>query len=202
MDSHWKRLADAGREFSGPFGLDGDRVAAKLGPKRVGAIEGDELSLVHDRNAVSPIGFVEQVGRQDDGRSLAATGVPGGDTSRGRCEHRGRCSVRAAATLRAMEHALGEFDATPHPAGEGFHQIVRASVRPTAPSNSSRRLQFARREAVEATLVAEIFSDGELLVEAGGLEDDAELAADGGRLAAQVVTEDRDLALLERNERR
>ena len=69
-------LADAGGEFRGAFGLDRDGVAAERGAESLRRIERDKPPLVHDRDAVGSIGFVEQVSRQDDRRSLALADLP------------------------------------------------------------------------------------------------------------------------------
>ena len=159
---------------------------------------------MHDRDAIGAIGFVEQVRRQDDRRPLAfanlAEILP--QIAAGAGVEAGAWFVEQQQS-RAVEHALGKFDAAPHAARERFDQIVR----PIGEADGGEELvaarrQFARREAVQAAVVAEVLGDRQLLVEARRLEDDAELTANGGRFETKVVAEDRDLALLERNERR
>ena len=47
-------------------GVDHDAIGADLGLERLGGVEGDDLALVHDRDAVAPLRLVHVVGGHED----------------------------------------------------------------------------------------------------------------------------------------
>ena len=53
---------------------------------------------------------------------------------------------------------------------------------------------------VQPAMMHEVFHHRQLLIDAGGLENDAELAANSKRLVTQIVTQDSHFALLQRRQ--
>ena len=102
-----------------------------------------------------------------------------------------------------MQHALGQLGAAPHAAGERFDEVAGAVRQADGGEQlGGTALELGGAQPVEPALVAQVFGDGELLVEARRLEHDAHLSAHGRGVAADVVAEDGDGAALQRDQRR
>src|SRR5437879_459785 len=80
-----------------------------------------------------------------------------------------------------MQQSLSQFNAALHTAREGFHAFFGAVGEAYATKNFCHTLSQRRStEAVEMSLMPEIFVGGEFGIDARGLEDDADLAANVG----------------------
>ena len=176
----------AGARRGGSAGGEGDDVAADAGSSvSAGVSQASSLPRVHDRQPVAVLGFVHEVGGQRGSvtplavRALICAEVtPQVDAGAG---------VEAGAGLvqqqhaRAVEQPLGDL----RPGGacpplnvptRSRGAIGRGSTAPAQLVDAP--LQVRAAQAVEVALVGQVFLGGELLVEAGGLEDDADVPAD------------------------
>ena len=86
--------------------------------------------LVHDRDAVGPLGLFQQVRREHDGHAVLVA-----DLFEILPQVAPRAGVEAGRRLvqqqqpRPVQHALGQFDAAPQAAGERFDQVAAAGRR-------------------------------------------------------------------------
>src|SRR5271170_5856207 len=77
-----------------------------------------------------------------------------------------------------MQQSLGQFDAALHAAGKSFHELFGAIGEADAAEDFLNPvLQGGAAQTVEMSLMPEILVGGEFEVDALGLEDDADLAA-------------------------
>src|SRR5207302_10585627 len=97
--------------------------------------------------------------------------------------------------LRRVQQAARDLEAPLHAAGEALDQIVAAVPQLEELQQALHTLaaELARR-AVEHSVQIQILAGGELGVEAGILEDDAEAAAERTRLSECVQSSDLDPA--------
>ena len=73
-----------------------------------------------------------------------------------------------------MQDALGQFDTPSHSPGENFDDIGAAVCQPESLQNLRRALpQICTPQTVEVSLVAKVFNDGQLAVQALRLKHDA-----------------------------
>ena len=99
---------------------------------------------------------------------------------------------------------FGDFNPATHPPGELFDQFVGAGrLIPTAASIwSIRSRSWPTPQSVQSSLMMQVFDDGQFLVEARGLKDDPQLAANRPGLRCEIAPEMRIFARLQRNQRR
>src|SRR5580658_259373 len=101
-----------------------------------------------------------------------------------------------------MKQAFGEFDAALHASGESFHAIVAAVEQSDAGQDlDDSLLELGAAQAVEVSLMPEVFVGGELKVDALRLEDDSDVAAQGSGLADGVKAGDHGAAGSRNHER-
>ncbi len=102
-----------------------------------------------------------------------------------------------------MEHAFGQFDTPPQTSGERL-DAVAPPVGQSEPGKHFVLSPFERAagESVKMALVHQVLGHRELLVEARGLEDDAEPLANRLRLPAEIESQDANVARLNGNQRR
>src|SRR5258708_19232060 len=90
-------------------------------------------------------------------------------------------------SLRMVEQAFGELDAALHASGESFYAIVGTVEQSNAREDLvDARFQVGAAQAVEVSLMPEVFVGSEFGVNALSLEDDADMAAQGSGLANRV----------------
>ena len=98
---------------------------------------------------------------------------------------------------RLVEERLGDLRPPAQPPGELRRPLARALGQAEAlETGGDPPGEVPAAEAVEMPLMDEVLADGELEIEAGALEDDAEPAADLPRLRGEVGAEDVDRAAL------
>ena len=115
--------------------------------------------LVHDGDAVGPLGFVQQMRREHDRDAVALA-----DLLQVLPQVAAGAGVEAGGRLveqqqpRAMQHALGQLDAAPQAAGERFDQVAAAIGEAQAGEHFvGPRAELAAAEAVEPAVVDEVF---------------------------------------------
>ena len=114
-------LLDFGGQAARVVGANRDGVAADGRLQRDRRIERGQIALVHDRDAVGPLGFVQQMRREDDRHAVALA-----DLLQVLPQVAARARIEAGRRLveqqqpRAMQHAGGQFDAPPQAAGKLF----------------------------------------------------------------------------------
>src|SRR5208283_4301867 len=105
--------------------------------------------------------------------------------------------------LRMMEQSFGELDAALHASGKSFHAIGAAVEQSDAGEDFvDSRFEFGAAQTVEVSLMPEVFVGGQLGVDTLGLEDNADVAAQGSGLADGVEAGDRGAARGRDHERR
>src|SRR5437879_1853222 len=88
-----------------------------------------------------------------------------------------------------MQQAFPEFYAALHASGKSFNVLLGSIVKADADENFSYSgLEGCAVQAVEMTLVPQIFIGGQLGVNALGLEDYPDLAAEAGGIPSGVVS--------------
>ena len=144
-----------------------------------GSSQRHELSFVEDGEAVAALGLFHQV-RGHDHRDLFLVAqdleiLP---------QVAARAGIEAGGGLveqqngGMVEQSLGQFQAALHAAGESLGFLPGAVGEPDPAQHFlDARFQRCAAQAVEMALVPEIFGGGQLQVDALGLEDDADLAA-------------------------
>jgi len=93
--------------------------------------------------------------------------------------------------MRAMEEPFGKLNPTLETSGEGFNQLSGA-IRKT---HRGQELmdpmgEGSSPQAVEMSLVAKVLHDGQFLIQAGGLKDDADTPSNPMRLPDDIQIED------------
>jgi hypothetical protein len=195
-------IADGALEGGGVGGGEGDDVSTDLFFEGGGGAGGDELAVIEDGEAVAVFGFVHEVGGDEDGDAIALADFqevfPEVDAGTGVEAGAGFIEQQDA---RAVEQAFGELDAPAHAAAESADVFARALGKTDAAQHLINALFEGRAgEAIEMALVAEVFFGGQLLVETGGLEDDADLAADEIALGFEVEAQEVDGAIAQGDE--
>ena len=147
--------------------------------------------MADERQAVASLGLVHEVGGERDGHVLCLTQLLqllGQVASCGGIEAGGRLIHEQQPGF--VQQRLGQFHTSAHAAGESLGVFVRAvskveSFEPVVDA----LVQIASAQAVEASLVYEVFTRGEFAVEAGLLKDDAEHATHEACVAHEVMVE-------------
>ena len=163
--------------------FDFDRFAAAVvGEEAFDGVQGEDFSLVHDRDTVAEaLGFFHVVRRVEDGEAfffeagdvfeevVAGLGV---DADGGFVEQD---------DFRAMNHGGGEVEAAEHAAGVALRAVF-ASVPEFDQFEGffDASSEVGAAEAVEGAEEMDVFLAGQFEVECGGLRGDADLAADFG----------------------
>src|SRR5687767_1409945 len=76
---------------------------------------------------------------------------------------------------RIVNQALGQFHPSPQAAGKLFRELIRTIRQPELLEHSPLALaQLTAKEAVQGRLVADVFKDCQLAIEAGRLKDNAD----------------------------
>jgi hypothetical protein len=90
-----------------------------------------------------------------------------------------------------MEQAFGKLDAALHSSGKSFYKIVSAIEQSnTSQDFGNSRFELGSTQTVEVSLMPQIFVGGEFGVNALGLKDDSDMAAQGSGLADGVEAGD------------
>ena len=208
------RGGDAGVESGGDVGGEAGRVvvgirrededlAAHLSLQVGRRAEGDEAAPVEEADPVRLFRFVEEVGRQEDGRPAPR------ELAQERAEAAPRERVEARRRLveeedlRSVEERLGDLDAAREASGKGLHAVARA-VRDLHPREELACAGAKRRaaEAEDGAVDEEVLEDGQLPIEARRLEDDAEAAAEAAEVARRREAVDAERARRGRKEGR
>jgi hypothetical protein len=93
--------------------------------------------------------------------------------------------------LRMVEQSFGELDAALHASGKSFYAVGGAIEQSyTREYFCDSLLELGATQTVEVSLMPEVFVGGELRVDALGLENDADVAAQGSGLANRVQASD------------
>src|ERR1035437_7625260 len=178
-------------------------VAADLAGQGLGRAQRYQTAFVQDGEAVAAFGFFHQVRGDDDGDALLIAEdlevlpkvAPGAGIEAGR-------GLVEEQNLRMVEQAFGQLDAALHTAGKCFHAVAGAVQQSyTREYLCDSLLEFGAAQPVEMSLMPEIFIGGELGVDALGLEDDADVAAQGAGLANGVQAGDHGAAGSRNHER-
>ncbi len=137
-------------------------------------------------------GFFHQVGGDDDGDAFLIAQdleilpkvAPGAGIEAGG-------GLVEEQNFGMMKQTLGEFDAALHASGECFYTIGRAVEQSHAGEDFiDSCFQVEAAQAVEVSLMPEVFVGGEFEIDARGLEDDADVAAQRSGLANGVEAGD------------
>jgi hypothetical protein len=94
-----------------------------------------------------------------------------------------------------VEQAFGQLDAALHASRESFHAIRGAVEQSDAGQDPvNTRFEFGTMQAVEVSLVPEVFVGGELEVDALRLKNDTDVAAQGSGLTNGIEAGDHGAA--------
>ena len=160
--------------------------------------------MVQNEHAVAAIALIDQVRRHQDRHAFLVAQllqvqpqiVPrsGIEPDRGFVQDQ---------QLRPMQQSLRQFHAPRQASGQRFHEIF-GSIGNSQAFHHFRdaAVQLAAAQAVKLAVIAKVLQHGELLVEAGILEDNADAPADVVSLLLNVVAEDRCRSLRWRERRR
>src|ERR1035437_3043596 len=171
-------------------------VAADLAGQGLGRAQRYQTAFVQDGEAVAAFGFFHQVSGNDDRDALLIAEdlevlpkvAPGAGIEAGR-------GLVEEQNLMMVEQAFGEFDAALHASGKCFHAVAGAVQQSyTREYLCDSLLELGTTQAVEVSLMPEIFIRGELGIDALGLEDDANVAAPRSGLANRVQPSDHGAA--------
>lgn len=171
-------------------------VAADLAGESLGRAERYQVAFVQNDEAVAAFGFLHQVGGDNDGDALLVAEdlevlpkvAPGAGIEAGG-------GLVEEQNLGMVEQAFGELDAALHASGKSFDAIGSAVEQSDAGEDfCDACFEFGAAQAVEVSLMPEVFVGGELWVNALGLEDDANVAAQGSGLVDGVKAGDRGAA--------
>ena len=173
-------------------GFQEDYIAADFSGERFGCAESDEVALVQDGEAIAALGFFHEMGSDDDGDALLVAEdsevLPEVAAGAG-IETGGRFIEEQ--DLGMVEQTFREFDAALHSAGEGFNVIVGTVEQSYAGENLVDTIfEVGATEAVEMSLMPQVFAGGEFGIDALGLKDDADVAAEGSGLVNGVEAGD------------
>ena len=167
-------------------------VAADLAGQCLGRAQRHQIAFIQNGEPVAAFGFFHQVGGDDDGDVLLIAEdlqvlpkiAPGAGIEAGG-------GLVEQQNLGMMKQTLGELDAALHASGESFDPIGGAVEQSDAGQNFvDSCLEFGAAQAVEVSLMPEIFVGGELGIDALRLEDDADVAAQRSGLANGVEAGD------------
>ena len=158
--------------------------------------------MVDDRDPVATLGFLHQMGCEEDGHVLLIAQpvecLPKIDPRAG-IEPGGRFVEQQE--FRPMEQTLRDLDPPLQSAGERLDQIVGAIAQVELDQEMIDPLaQRGPGEAVEMPLMREVLAHPQFLVEARRLKDDAEPAAQGAGIAQEVEPENAGRAARRPNE--
>ena len=171
-------------------GVDRHPVGADRRLQRLGAVERDDLAVVHDRDPVAPLGLVHVVGGHEDGDLLALLELAdvGPDRAAGLGVQADRRLVEEQHP-RGVHQAAGDLQAAPHAARERADGPVLAVPQP----DHLHHLLHPRGDEVglhpvELGVELEVLGGGQVAVERRVLEDQADVAPDVVALGDDVVT--------------
>src|SRR5208337_1569847 len=167
-------------------------VAADFAGEGLGRAERYQVAFVQDGEAVAAFGLFHQVGGDDHGNALLIAEdleILPKVAPRAGIEAGGRLVEQQ--NLGMMEQSFGKFDAPLHSSGKCFYAIGGAVEQSHAGEDLvDALLEFGTAQAVEVSLMPEVLVGGELEVDALGLEDDADMAAQRSGLANGVEAGD------------
>src|SRR5208282_2866755 len=190
--TYMELVANALRQRLRVARFEQDYVASDLAGQGFGRAERYQVAFVQDGETVAAFGFFHQVSGDNDGDALLiaqdleilpkvapSTGI---ETGRRLVEEQ---------NLGMVKQAFGELDATLHSSGKSFHAIGTAVEQSDAGKDLvDAGFKFGPAQTVEVSLMPEVFVGRELGINALGLEDDTDVAAQGPRLADGIEAGD------------
>src|ERR1035437_8776341 len=182
------RMPAASDSRPGRGGSEPHAAAADARAQLGGAALGHDLALVQEHEAVAAVGFGQDVSGEQNGDAFvnAQAFDMVGEIAAGRRVESGGGFVHEQ-HLRLVEQRFGDLHAAAQTAGESIHQVLAAILEAETLHGVRHAIaQGGAAEAVQMPLRAEILFDGEGFIEALGLEDHADRAADGGGVARYV----------------
>src|SRR5258708_4891574 len=173
-----------------------DDVAGDLPLEAVGGVLADDLTVVHDRQAVAEdVGLIHVVGRQEDGDAFGAQAahlVP---------DARSALWIQTGGRLIEdqqawpVHHAYRDVQPAPLPAGVRLHQSVSKPSQVQPPDQLAGALRGLRpAHAIEPPLQNQDLAPGSSRLRAAFLADVSDLRAHLPRLAPQIEAADRGVA--------
>ncbi len=187
-----ERFAEPGGEGGRVGGVDVDHGTGHRVLQLARGARRHDLAAVEEGEPVAAVGLVERVRREQDRDALALARLdelPPEASARDGVEA-GRRLVEEEEAGR-VQHRLGDLDPPGEAAREGLDQVAGSVGELEAGEELVRPGgQAGAREAVQMALVAQVLGDGQLLVEARGLEYDADRGPDRAGLGRDVVPED------------
>ena len=197
--------AQLGVERRAIGGIEQHRPIEQLALHLVGRADDRDAAVVDDAHPVGLLGLLEVVRRQEDGRAVGvadlAEVVPQAAAA-DRVEARGRLVEEQHPG--PMHEAADDLELALHAARERLERLVDVVAEPDdvgelldalAVLGGHRAVERpVRVQAVDRDVEADVLLAREVLVDARVLEDDPDVAPDGGRLAIEVVAGDGDRA--------
>ncbi len=186
-------VADGAADGAGVVGAEPNHVAAQVGLQRRRRVERDHLAVVDDGDTVTErVGLLHVVGRQHDGDAglaVQACDVLADGLSRAGVEADGRFVEKEDGGF--VEQPAGEFQPAGHPAGVLADRLVAVGGEVHQVEDRLDALApVLATHPVQPAVEPEVLEAGELLVEGGFLEDDADTRPDRAGCVADVVAGD------------
>src|SRR5271166_4186823 len=167
-------------------------VAADLAGQRFRSAQGHQVPLVQNGKTIAAFRFFHQVSGNDDGDAfLIAKDLQVLPKIAPRAGIEAGGGLVEKQNLGMMKQALGELDAALHASGKSLYAITGAVEQSDAGQYFvDAGFEFGAAQAVEMSLMPEVFVGGEFKIDALCLEDYAYMAAQGSGLADRVEAGD------------
>ena len=183
-----------GARSSGPVGLQVDPVAPEPALELGRLARGDDAAVIDDRDAVARVGLFEIVRRQEERRPVLGAELleeSPDPAALARVEAEGRLVEEE--DRRAVEDPAREVERAPHAARERPDAHLAPVLEPEQVERLvDPDLALLAGQAVEAGAEAQVLVGGQVEVEGGLLEDDADLPANPERIGLDVEPRDLD----------
>ena len=195
-------------DFSGELfevcSFDRDEARAEGGLEVVRSSLGDQFSLREEAESIAAVCFFHEMRREDNRRFAGLTNhiqePPQIDAGRG-IQSRGGLIEKEKAW--SMKEALGDFDASLQSTRKSFHAVFASIADPQLHEDFvDPLLALMGVQAVKTRLVKQVFVDGQLSIETGGLKRHTKQTTNEIRFGAELVSEDGDASLLKWEKRR
>ncbi len=173
-------------------GFEQNDVASDLAGEGFGRAEGYQVAFIQNGEAVATFGLFHQVGRDDDRDAfLIAQNLEVLPKIAPRAGIEAGGGFVEEQNLGMMEQSFGELDAALHASGKSLYAIGGAVEQSDAGEDfGDAHFKVGAAQAVEVSLMPEVFVGGQLGVDALGLEDDTDVAPQRARLANGVEAGD------------
>ena len=172
-------------------GIEQDHVSTDFSFQFGRRAESDEISFIHDGEAITTLGLFHQVSGDENGDVLFVAQnlqvLPKVATGTG-IEPGGRLVKKKHPGM--MQEAFGELDAALHATRESLDAFPGAIGEADASQDFVDALfQSRAAKTVKMSLVPEIFIGGQFQIDALRLEDDADMPAERSRLANRIQSD-------------